>query len=435
MAIYSLNLRSIGRSTHAPGTAGAHVGYVTRAGACRAVVAENMPMPEIGARGGEARTWLDAQEQADRKNARVADKLMLALPRELDAVQRVELVRAFVRDLTGGRAVPWLAAFHDLEADADNPHCHLLLRDRDPETGRRVIGMSQRGAADRVRLAWEKTTNAALEAAGSDARIDRRSLLAQGAGRDPARHEGSAAQQIEAKGGRSTKLERIETGMKPRLEAMKAAREDRRAERAQKAALERKRAEASRDSRERKEAAQRTAQRRREAREVEKAEAERREVAHLAPLGRALLERDRARVTLAERHRIALLGPEWAAIEDPPRPFDLDRAARWVAQGRATRPADDLWAAPAPFQLAEFKEALVRAWRWVVGLGARSDPDADQAAAAWAGFHERNPALLDEWRELVERDARAAFEAGYRHSEPDPPRARPRPIGPSFGMG
>jgi uncharacterized tellurite resistance protein B-like protein len=36
---------------------------------------------------------LDEQEQSDRKNARVIDKLTLALPLELDEKQRIELIR------------------------------------------------------------------------------------------------------------------------------------------------------------------------------------------------------------------------------------------------------------------------------------------------------------------------------------------------------
>ena len=318
MAIYSLSLRSIGRSTHRAGTAGAHVAYVTRPSACRAVVTENMPTPPIGARGGEARAWLDEAEAADRKNARVADRIMLALPVELDAAARVELVRAFVRDLAGGQAVPWLAAFHDLAGDADNPHCHLLLRDRSVATGKRVIGLSERGAVDRVRLAWEQAANAALEAHGSAARIDRRSLLAQGARRDPTQHQGPAAQQIVAKGGRSTKLQRIEKGMRPRQKAMAAARRDREAREtreAKAAAREARRAaqEAARAEKARLDA-ERAAERRRatlEAREAQEATrvakeaekalraaqnaAERQEAARVAKI-EAPIARSRARV-------------------------------------------------------------------------------------------------------------------------------------------
>ena len=42
MAIYHLTHRTVGRSTHAAGTAGAHIGYITRTSACRAVIAEHI---------------------------------------------------------------------------------------------------------------------------------------------------------------------------------------------------------------------------------------------------------------------------------------------------------------------------------------------------------------------------------------------------------
>ena len=138
MAIYHLKHASVGRSTHAAGTAGAHVSYITRTGACREVIGADMPVPAAGERGGEARAWLDRQEEADRKNARVIDKVTIALPRELDAVQRVELVRAFAAEVTQGR-VAWLAAVHDQGKDADNPHAHVVLRDRDLQTGKMAL--------------------------------------------------------------------------------------------------------------------------------------------------------------------------------------------------------------------------------------------------------------------------------------------------------
>ncbi|MBP8277276.1 MAG: MobA/MobL family protein, partial [Propionivibrio sp.] len=145
MAIYHLSHRTVGRTTHAAGTAGAHVGYITRATACRAVIAQHIPEAAPGSKGGAARAWLDAQELADRKNARVIDKLEIALPIELDQAQRIEAVRVFVRDLAGGRSVPFLAAIHDKAGTKDEatPHAHVVIRDRDPATGKgRVIGMS-----------------------------------------------------------------------------------------------------------------------------------------------------------------------------------------------------------------------------------------------------------------------------------------------------
>ncbi len=143
--------------------------------------------------------YLRAEEDADRANARVADKVMLALPRELSAKERVELVRNFAEEVTKGRA-PWLAAFHDKGEDRRNPHCHLVIRDRDPQTKRRVIGMSEAGSTEMLRKLWEQHANRALKAAGSAERIDRRTLAAQGIERTPTIHEGPRAQEMDARG-------------------------------------------------------------------------------------------------------------------------------------------------------------------------------------------------------------------------------------------
>lgn len=107
MAIYSLNHSSIGRSTHRAGTASAHVRYVSRRSAASAVLAEGMP-----AERNQAVAWLDQAEAADRKNARVVDKLMLALPLELSPEERQTLVRGFAQAIGSGR-ISWLAAIHD----------------------------------------------------------------------------------------------------------------------------------------------------------------------------------------------------------------------------------------------------------------------------------------------------------------------------------
>ncbi len=79
MAIYSCNLKSIGRSTHAAGTAGAHIRYISRPDADPVLLAERMPYEPDA-----ARAWIDRAERAMRKNGRVLDKLRIALPAELD---------------------------------------------------------------------------------------------------------------------------------------------------------------------------------------------------------------------------------------------------------------------------------------------------------------------------------------------------------------
>lgn len=197
MAIYSLHHQPIGKGTQArPHTSAAHVRYITRPSAASHIEAGRMPT-----RPREAAAFMVNAEDGDRKNARVSDKLMLALPRELDAQQRAELVRGFAEEVTEGRA-PWLAAHHDQGKDVLNPHCHLLIRDRDPATGKRVAGLSERGSTSRLRALWEEHANRALERAGRPERIDRRTLEAQGIARAPTVHEGPKSQQMERRGAR-----------------------------------------------------------------------------------------------------------------------------------------------------------------------------------------------------------------------------------------
>jgi len=166
MAIYSLHHDSIGRSTHRAGTASAFARYIVRRRAASVVMFEHMPD-----RSGPAQRWLMAQEEGDRKNARVIDKLMVVLPLDLHPLQRQKLLREFCERITRHR-IPWLAAIHDKGKDASNPHAHIIIRDRDIQTGKRFAQFSERGSTDRVRKLWADTANEALEKSGQQSRID-----------------------------------------------------------------------------------------------------------------------------------------------------------------------------------------------------------------------------------------------------------------------
>jgi hypothetical protein len=142
--------------------------------------------------------WLDQEEQADRKNARVIDKGVVALPLELSHEENLSLLQNFCERMTEGRA-SWAAAIHDGPKDHDNPHAHIIFRDRDPETGKRVMLTTERGSTERFREGWEQEANIALERAGHDVRIDRRSLADQGIDREPQLHVGAASERLAEK--------------------------------------------------------------------------------------------------------------------------------------------------------------------------------------------------------------------------------------------
>ncbi len=145
----------------------------------------------------EAEAWFREQEKSERKNARMSDRFIGALPRELTPEQCITAVESFCREVTQDR-VPWHFALH-LELGKKNepdwnPHAHIIFRDRDVETGRRVLYTSA-GPKERAHLAakgiepwttrdfreeWGGQMNRALERAGHDARVDHRTLKEQG---------------------------------------------------------------------------------------------------------------------------------------------------------------------------------------------------------------------------------------------------------------
>ena len=165
----------------------------------------------------KAQAWFDAQEKTDRKNARMSDRFIGALPRELTPEQCIEAVEKFCRDVTQDR-VPWHFALHlelDQKGQPDwNPHAHIIIRDRDIETGKRYLYTSS-GPMERAQLAkkgvkfwstkdfrveWEQQMNRALERAGHDVRVDHRTLKEQGIDRDPQIHIGPGSQNAAKKG-------------------------------------------------------------------------------------------------------------------------------------------------------------------------------------------------------------------------------------------
>jgi hypothetical protein len=186
MAIFSLHHSFIGRSAHPAGAAGGYVRYITRSEACRTILGERIPLDRA------VYSWLEEQEKGDRKNARVIDRVVVALPAELSREQNITLLHDYAERMTQGRT-RWMAAIHDGPGDADNPHAHIVFRDRDVETGRRVMMTTEPGSTERFRQGWEHEVNRALERAGLEVRVDRRSLAAQGIDREPQIHVGAAA--------------------------------------------------------------------------------------------------------------------------------------------------------------------------------------------------------------------------------------------------
>lgn len=138
---------------------------------------------------GSAELWNKAEAAEVRKNARVAREVLVALPHELDQVQRRELAKSIAQELADRYGTAGTLAVHqpDREGDNRNHHVHILMTTRrieaDGQLGEKTRELDdvKRGPqeVEWIREMIEERTNRALERVGIDARVDRRSLVDQ----------------------------------------------------------------------------------------------------------------------------------------------------------------------------------------------------------------------------------------------------------------
>ena len=126
---------------------------------------------------------------------------------------QIALAREFREAMIGDRHAYSLAIHipKTLDGQADNPHIHLMFSERVMDEKTKLLDeatyFKRNGAlkdrswndqekVEAVRLVWETMANRALERAGFDARIDRRSLAAQGISRVAEPKMGKAARDV-----------------------------------------------------------------------------------------------------------------------------------------------------------------------------------------------------------------------------------------------
>jgi ATP-dependent exoDNAse (exonuclease V) alpha subunit len=181
--------------------------------------------------------WNVAEAAEKRKDARVAREYLIAVPSELTHPQRVDVVRGFARDLADRYGFAVDVALHAPRnfrgSDPRNFHAHLLATTREVSReglGRKTTfdlnGDSRRklglGPGIRelfyARQRWAEVANVALESAHVDARIDHRSLAAQGITRERKLWIPRVPYEIERRGGHSFVAEQIRKNHGARLE-------------------------------------------------------------------------------------------------------------------------------------------------------------------------------------------------------------------------
>jgi Ti-type conjugative transfer relaxase TraA len=218
MAIYHLHVKVIGRKAGSSAVASAAYRSASRLRderidrdqdftAKRGVVHSEVLLPENAPEQwrDRERLWNDVEAFEVRKDAQLAREVEFALPREMMERQGIELARDFAQTefvdqgMIADPNVHWDMA----EDGMPKPHAHIMLTMRSVDEngfGPKVREWNRTEMLERWRERWADHVNERLPELDIDARIDHRSLEAQGVALEPQTKIGAPAQPIEAAG-------------------------------------------------------------------------------------------------------------------------------------------------------------------------------------------------------------------------------------------
>jgi ATP-dependent exoDNAse (exonuclease V) alpha subunit len=157
--------------------------------------------------------WATIERVEKRKDSQLAREFIASLPRGLNREQQIELVRGWCRSEFTDKGLVVDLAVHKSKG-GKNPHAHILttMRPITPDgfgkkpdmtgkfNGRGAAGIGAKSDLDNWRESWEKHVNSALEKAGREERVDRRSLKDRGVDRAPEPKIGVAATAMKRRG-------------------------------------------------------------------------------------------------------------------------------------------------------------------------------------------------------------------------------------------
>ena len=230
MAIYHLHVKVIGRKSGASAVASAayrsglrlrdeRLDRAQHFSAKRGVVHSEVMLPENAPEAwrDRERLWNNVEAFEIRKDAQLAREVEFALPREMTQAQGIELARDFVQaEFVDRGMIADLNVHWDMAEDGmPKPHAHVMLAMRAVDEngfGQKVRDWNRTEMVERWRERWAEIANERLAELDIDARIDHRSLEAQGIALEPQSQIGAPARRIEDRGieGESNEADRAE---------------------------------------------------------------------------------------------------------------------------------------------------------------------------------------------------------------------------------
>ncbi|MDU6492242.1 Ti-type conjugative transfer relaxase TraA [Bradyrhizobium sp.] len=218
MAIFHLHVKVIGRKSGSSAVASAAYRSASRLrddrlershdfSNKRGVIHSEVMLPEDAPEQwrDRERLWNDVEAFEVRKDAQLAREVEFALPREMTQAQGIELARDFVQsEFVDQGMIADLNVHWDMAEDGTaKPHAHVMLNMRSVDEdgfGPKVREWNRTEMVERWRERWAELANERLAELDIDARIDHRSLEAQGIALEPQSQIGAPAQRIEGEG-------------------------------------------------------------------------------------------------------------------------------------------------------------------------------------------------------------------------------------------
>ncbi|WP_315766595.1 MULTISPECIES: Ti-type conjugative transfer relaxase TraA [unclassified Bradyrhizobium] len=218
MAIYHFSVQVIGRKAGSSAVASAAYRSASRLRDDRlgrdhdfsnkpGVVHSEVMLPENApeAWSDRERLWNDVEAFEKRKDAQLCREVEFAIPREMTRAQGVELARDFAQtEFVDQGMIADLNVHWDMAEDGmPKPHAHIMLTMRSVDEngfGPKAREWNRTEMLERWRERWADHVNERLAELDIDARIDHRSLEAQGVALEPQTKIGAPAQRVEAAG-------------------------------------------------------------------------------------------------------------------------------------------------------------------------------------------------------------------------------------------
>ena len=224
MAIYHFSAKMISRATGSSALAAAayrsasrlqderldrHHDFSSKAGVVHSEVMLPDGTPE--ALSDRERLWNAVESAEKRIDAQLAREIEFAIPRELDQAEGIRLAREFVQaEFVDRGMIADLNVHWDIGADGlAKPHAHVMLTTRsifEDGFGPKVRDWNATSLLEHWRESWGEHVNRRLAELDIDARVDHRTLEAQGIDLEPQHKIGPAAARMAEQGRASERL-------------------------------------------------------------------------------------------------------------------------------------------------------------------------------------------------------------------------------------